>query len=230
MKKLLLILLLTFTGQAQCTLCENLSTCFGEYRPGVYIGGQLGGSWIHFPKRKHALENTPRIERGYFALGTYAGFTLLKAYNLLIGFEGGYNNNGFTNFHFPSQNKYRISFQDWNLSGTFFYPINCYRPFFKIGGACVWEELKHFRRTCGCITPFRNIVLNRTWAPVINTGVGYAFGDSFEVTLAYRGVFCRSHGNNFFLATIPEVDRNYFFHWRGISSINSLYLSANLYF
>lgn len=230
MKKVftLFITLLTIqVGAFQTRYSFNLDDCFkGCYKPGVYVGSQLGYAWIQTPTcgAVRVGDNFAIGHKGHFAYGFFGGITLNKICDVFVGLEGGYNDNGYSTILFNnSRNIYRIKSQDWNISATFTYAFcRSFDAFVNIGGARVKEQFKLFRVSDESQAIFKSL-RDKSWAPVINTGLGYSIFDWLNVSIAYRGVLSQSHNalrKRFSFVTLEDGSSLY--AWHGVSTVHSV--------
>ncbi len=238
MKKIVLLCLLSFLTTCQVGVAQNFSfnfnNCFkGKYRPGFYIGSQVGYAWLQTPTRGFVTtpNNFGSGKRGHFAYGGYAGYNFCALKNFYVGIEGGYYDNGHADILFhSSQNVYRISNHDGNISATLTYAWQGFDAFFKVGGARVHETFKPHRISYASRAILYTLSQSE-WAPVINTGIGYSLLDWLNFSLAYRGVF--SHSQNDIgsrLVFTRDKEQNLHYRWRGVSTVHSVYGGINIIF
>lgn len=221
----IVFLLLTFISSIQA----------GTYRPGFYVGSQVGYAWIQAPKSGQLGPrcNFASGKSGGFAYGVFTGINFFNWYDrLCIGIEGGYNDNGYSTLDFSkTQNEYRITSRDLSVTSTFTY-VCCPNIdiFLKLGAARVKERVvlhraKSFNREIP--HPLENL----GWGIVVNTGIGYSFKDWLNASIAYRGVLHDVHDNlrDRLLIRVNFKGRAHYL-WRELSTVQAVYGSLSARF
>lgn len=234
MKKILsLIALLSVCQMAQASfLCFDLGGCFqGVYRPGLYLGSEIGYASIQTPKHGCVVDHTVKGSNGHFAYGLFAGFNGFTCFrNFYFGIEGGYHNNGYTHFRFPeSKHHHRLESYDWGGSATFTYSFLCSADLFvKVGGARVTERIRHKHHHHN--EPLLPRLSRSEWAPTVDTGIGYSVWDWLNLSVSYRGVYGRNQDNINSRLKLKKGKCHDHFDWQGISTVHAVYGGLNVIF
>lgn len=217
------------------TCCPSPTCCYYPYddccdcciggccKPGLYVGGEAGYAWIQTPTHDKPDVNIihedeelhVNSDRGRFAWGAFGGYNMrLCSPCFYVGVEGGYNDNGYSEFcikscyftedeiHEEAFHRLKMRSRDWSLSGTFTYvACRCFNAFVKIGAACVRETLNPHKHGCKQNGTEIKEEIDKLfcresdcqWAAAVKTGFGYCLFDCINIYASYRGVFCKSH-------------------------------------
>jgi hypothetical protein len=223
------------------TLQLNSLSALGYYDCGLYGSVQAGWARMCTPNNNDFCDDYYVYEdrfdeiqgtRGCTAWGANIGYHYPYRPNLLISFEAGYHDNGYSEITFRSGNQYRIESTDVELLGVATY---IWRPgvWFSVkGGAAKVRQIYRVWHMCQNYDIDPTSVVKK-WAPTTSFAAGVTFC-GLEFFAMYRYVFASDLTHMSHAFTIQKQTDSFpqtFLPQEKVARLHSLYagIQASLY-